>query len=92
MRQLRNLSGRIDATALGRDHLDDYGRFAGALLARAHTRSIDPRLLAGYCGVSERMDTALFAYAVAYADQTEADHAELVRAVRDGQFAATLEG
>lgn len=92
VRQLRNLSGQIDATALRRDHLDDYGRFAGALLARAHTRSIDPRLLAGYCGVSEGMDTALSAYAVAYADQTEADHAELVRAVRNGQLAATLEG
>lgn len=91
VRQFRNLSGEIDVTALSRDHLDDYGRLAGALLARAHTRSIDPRLLAGYCGVSEGLDAALSAYAVAYADQTEADHSELVREVRTGRLAATLE-
>lgn len=86
VRQFRNRKGEIDATTLEADHLDDYGRFAGALLARAHTRSVDPRLLAGYCGGD--LDEAIAGYAVDYADRTEADHAELAAAVRAGRLAA----
>ncbi|MGQ0839903.1 DUF2252 domain-containing protein [Actinokineospora sp.] len=92
VRQFRNRKGEIDATTLERDHLDDYGRFAGALLARAHTRSVDPRLLAGYCGTDgDDLDEAFAKYAVDYADRTEADHAELAEAVRAGRVRALIE-
>ncbi len=60
----------------------------GALLARAHAHSADPRLLAGYCGKNDQLDEAVAAFAVTYADRTEADHAELVRAVKAGRLAA----
>jgi hypothetical protein len=40
VRQFRNMKGDIDPSELNTDHLDDYGCLAGALLARAHTRSI----------------------------------------------------
>ncbi|WP_328608061.1 DUF2252 domain-containing protein [Amycolatopsis sp. NBC_00345] len=76
VRQFRNLKGAIDPAALRENHLDDYGRLAGALLARAHTRSLHPQLLAGYFADDEHLDEAIGAYAVRYADQTEADHAE----------------
>ncbi|MEV4597570.1 DUF2252 domain-containing protein [Amycolatopsis sp. NPDC049253] len=76
VRQFRNLKGAIDPAALRKDHLDDYGRLAGALLARAHTRSLHPQLLAGYFADDEDLDEAIGAYALRYADQTEADHAE----------------
>ncbi|MGW4486094.1 DUF2252 domain-containing protein [Amycolatopsis sp. NPDC004368] len=76
VRQFRNLKGAIDPAALRKNHLDDYGRLAGALLARAHTRSLHPQLLAGYFADDEHLDEAIGAYAVRYADQTEADHAE----------------
>ncbi|RLK60139.1 uncharacterized protein (DUF2252 family) [Actinokineospora cianjurensis] len=89
VRQFRNRKGEIDPTTLERDHLDDYGRFAGALLARAHTRSVDPRLLAGYCG--EDLDEAIGKYATSYADQTESDHADLLAAVRTGKLPALHE-
>jgi uncharacterized protein (DUF2252 family) len=92
IRQFRNRKGEIDATTLKRDHLDDYGRLAGALLARAHSRSIDPRTLAGYCGDGEEMDVAFAKYAVDYADQTESDHADLVHAVRESKLEALIEG
>ncbi|SFB39811.1 Uncharacterized conserved protein, DUF2252 family [Amycolatopsis marina] len=86
VRQFRNLKGDIDPTSLDSDHLDDYGRLAGALLARAHARSIDPRLLAGYLAEDTDLDEAIGRYAVRYADQTEADHAELLTAVKNGRF------
>lgn len=75
VRQFRNLKGDIDPAELKKDHLDDYGRLAGALLARAHTRSLHPQTLAGYFEDDEDLDEAIGAYAVRYADQTEADHA-----------------
>ncbi|MGW7431179.1 DUF2252 domain-containing protein [Streptomyces sp. NPDC054861] len=88
VRQFRNRKGSVDPAALTADQLDDYGRMTGALLARAHAHSADPRLIAGYCGKNEELDEAIAAFAVAYADRTTADHADLVTAVRDGRIAA----
>jgi uncharacterized protein (DUF2252 family) len=90
VRQFRNRKGSVDPAALPADQMDDYGRMTGALLARAHAHSVDPRLVAGYCGKNDELDEAVAAFAVAYADRTEADHAELVAAVRSGRMAAEL--
>lgn len=88
VRQFRNFKGAIDPAELDSKDLDDYGRLAGALLARAHTRSLDPRATAGYLGEDERFEEAVAEFAVRYADRTEADHAELVAAVRAGKLPA----
>ncbi|MFF6913582.1 DUF2252 family protein [Streptomyces sp. NPDC012466] len=90
VRQFRNRKGSVDPAALAPDQLDDYGRMTGALLARAHAHSADPRLIAGYCGKNEELDEAMAAFAVAYADRTEADHAELVAGVKAGKVAAEM--
>ncbi|MDV9177251.1 DUF2252 domain-containing protein [Streptomyces sp. W16] len=90
VRQFRNRKGSVDPAALAADQIDDYGRMTGALLARAHAHSADPRLVAGYCGKKDELDEAIATFAVAYADRTEADHAELVGAVRAGRIAAEL--
>ncbi|MEU5515743.1 DUF2252 domain-containing protein [Streptomyces griseoaurantiacus] len=88
VRQFRNRKGSVDPALLAGDQLDDYGRMTGALLARAHAHSADPRLIAGYCGKNEELDEALSAFAVAYADGVERDHAELAAAVRAGRIPA----
>ncbi|WP_234330295.1 DUF2252 domain-containing protein [Streptomyces acidiscabies] len=88
VRQFRNRKGSVDPAALAPDQLDDYARMTGALLARAHTHSTDPRLIAGYCGKSEELDEAIATFAVSYADRTEADHGALVTGVREGRVAA----
>ncbi|HEY5834312.1 DUF2252 domain-containing protein [Streptomyces sp.] len=90
VRQFRNRKGSVDPAALEPGLLDDYGRMTGALLARAHAHSADPRLIAGYCGRSDELDAALAEFAVAYADRTEADHADLLVAIRSGRLAAEL--
>jgi len=90
VRQFRNLKGSIDPAGLGAGLLDDYGRLAGALLARAHARSLDPRLLSGYLDGDERFEESVAAFAVRYADQTEADHRELTGAVAAGHVHAEL--
>ena len=90
VRQFRNRKGSVDPAALAADQIDDYGRMTGALLARAHAHSADPRLVAGYCGKRDELDEAIATFAVTYADRTEADHAELVGAVRSGRIAAEM--
>ncbi|WP_436232647.1 DUF2252 domain-containing protein [Actinacidiphila alni] len=90
VRQFRNRKGSVDPAALEPGLLDDYGRMTGALLARAYAHSADPRLIAGYCGKSEALDEAVADFAVGYADRTEADHADLLAAIRSGRLPAEL--
>ncbi|MFE2426265.1 DUF2252 domain-containing protein [Streptomyces sp. NPDC059373] len=90
VRQFRNRKGSVDPASLQAGLIDDYARVTGALLARAHAHTADPRLIAGYCGKGEELDEAVAAFAVAYADRTEADHAELLAAVRGGRIPAEL--
>jgi hypothetical protein len=80
----------VDPAALAPGLLDDYGRMTGALLARAHAHTADPRLIAGYCGKSDELDEGMAGFAVAYADRTTADHADLLAAIRGGRLAAEL--
>ncbi|MFD3723584.1 DUF2252 domain-containing protein [Streptomyces sp. NPDC058671] len=88
VRQFRNRKGSVDPAALTVEQVDDYGRMTGALLARAHAHSADPRLIAGYCGKNDQFDQAVASFAVSYADTTTADHADLLSAVRAGRIAA----
>ncbi|MFD0277469.1 DUF2252 domain-containing protein [Kitasatospora sp. NPDC127111] len=88
VRQFRNRKGSVDPAALLPGQLDDYARITGALLARAHAHTADPGAITGYCGKNEALDDAVAAFAVAYADRTEADHADLVAAIRAGRLPA----
>ncbi|WP_327225676.1 DUF2252 domain-containing protein [Streptomyces platensis] len=90
VRQFRNRKGSVDPTQLSGDQMDDYARMTGALLARAHSHSVDPRLLAGYCGKNEELDEAIATFAVSYANRTEADHTALTTAVKNGRIAAEM--
>ena len=43
-------------------------------------------MISGYAGSSDRLETALARFARLYADQTEADHGALVKAVAAGRL------
>jgi uncharacterized protein (DUF2252 family) len=60
--------------------LSEYARLCGRTLARAHARSGDPVVIAGYMGRNEAFDDALASFAAAYAEQTVKDYAALVKA------------
>ena len=55
--------------------LADYARLCGRTLARAHARSGDAALMAGYMGDSDAFDEAIADFALAYEQRNEADHA-----------------
>jgi len=88
VRQLHDMSASIDASALGRKELVGKGGACGAALARAHARTGDPALISGYLGEGTAFDTAIADFAESYADRTERDHAELVRAIKKGRLPA----
>lgn len=88
VRQFRNRKGSVDMATLRPAELDDYARVCGALLARMHAHTADPRVLSGYCGRNEVLDEAVATFAMAYADQTERDHADLLAAIRAGRIPA----
>jgi uncharacterized protein (DUF2252 family) len=84
VRQFRNMKGTIPLDAIDAAALTDYAGIVGHLLAKGHARTSGASMIAGYAGATDRLDRALAKFARAYADQTEADHAELVKAVRRG--------
>ena len=68
-----------------------YAELCGWTLARAHARSGEPATISGYLGKSDKFDEAIADFSVAYADQSERDHATLKKAVRSGQVAVVIE-
>jgi uncharacterized protein (DUF2252 family) len=88
VRQLRDMKATADLEALSGADLVDYAALCGWVLARAHARSGDPALIAGYLGKGEKFDEAIVEFAVSYADQTERDYKLFKAAVRSGRLPA----
>lgn len=89
VRQFRNMKGTVPLDAIDATALADYAGIVGHLLAKGHARTSGASMIAGYAGRSDKLDRAMVRFARAYADQTEADHAALVSAVRRGALPAT---
>ena len=71
--------------------MTQYAEICGWALARAHARSGAPAQISGYLGKSDAFDKAIAAFAIAYADQSERDHAVLKKAVRSGRVEVVME-
>jgi uncharacterized protein (DUF2252 family) len=91
VRQMRDMKGSVPLEAMSPGDLTDYAEYCGWALARAHAKSGDAVQITGYLGKNDAFDEAIAAFAVAYADQTERDHAALVQAVKSGRLRAEVE-
>jgi uncharacterized protein (DUF2252 family) len=91
VRQLADHKASLDPSEFVDNVLLSYAPVCGAILAKAHARTGDAAAIAGYCGSGDSLDGAIARFAFAYADQTEADHARLVAAVRAGTVTASSE-
>ena len=76
-RRLGSISELVEEQALA-----SYARLCGRTLARAHARSADAAVLAGYMGKRDVFDEALASFAIAYAARTKDDYEQLVKAKR----------
>jgi uncharacterized protein (DUF2252 family) len=88
VRQLWDWKTSVDLSTLEPDTLAAYADLCGWTLARAHARSGDAVAIASYLGSSDAADRAFAAFADAYADQNERDHAALLDAIDRGRLAA----
>jgi len=84
VRQFRNMKGTVALDAIDSQALADYAGIVGQLLAKGHARTSGASMISGYVGSSDKLDLALARFARLYADQTEADHGALVKAVARG--------
>lgn len=91
IRQLRDV--KISAVIEGwdADTLAIYGRLCASALARAHARSGDAALIAGYMGSSTAFDDAICEFGVEYSDQNQRDYRAFVKAIREGRLEAIVE-
>ncbi len=85
VRQFRNMKGSVALDSIDGSALADYAGIVGHLLAKGHARTSGASMIAGYMGGSDKVDVALAGFARLYADQTEADHAALVKAAQRGE-------
>jgi len=85
-RQLRDMKMKIDLDEMPQEDWLEYVEICGWALARAHARTGDPAMIAGYLGKNDSFDEAISKFAEEYADQTERDHEKLLRAIRAGKL------
>jgi uncharacterized protein (DUF2252 family) len=87
-RQLRDMKVSVNLDALPLPGFINYAHYCGWAVARAHAKAGDAAAISGYLGKNDAFDDALRRFARAYADQTEHDHAALVKAVKSGRIRA----
>ena len=85
VRRLRDAKIKPLVETMDAQRLDHYARRCGWALARAHAKVGDACTISAYLGSSDKFDDAVGAFSIAYADQTERDHAALKAAARRGR-------
>ncbi len=73
VRHFRDVKASADVDVMNGADLLEYAALCGRTLARAHARSGDPCVIAGYLGSGAVFDRAVAQFAIRYADQTERD-------------------
>jgi uncharacterized protein (DUF2252 family) len=91
VRQLRDAKIKPVVEIMKPANLKGYAGLCGQALARAHARSGDAAVLAGYLGKSTAFEDAMADFGQAYAVQNERDHAALLEAIRSGRVEARME-
>jgi uncharacterized protein (DUF2252 family) len=88
LRQLRDWKLSAVVEEMIPPGMEQYARWCGWTLARAHARAGDRIAIAAYLGKSAKFDNAIADFAETYADQNERDHAALADAVKAGKVQA----
>lgn len=82
VRQLKNRRLGSVAELVEGNAIVQYAQLCGRTLARAHARSCDPAVLAGYMGKSDAFADALASFAMAYSARTQSDYDTLLKSKR----------
>jgi uncharacterized protein (DUF2252 family) len=88
-RQLRDMKMTVNVEDIPEGEWIEYVELCGWALARAHARTGDPAMIAGYLGDGDAFDDAIAEFAAGYAEQTEKDHDLFVKAIRSRKISAS---
>ncbi len=91
IRQLHDVKVKPMVEVYDPPMMNVYGEYCGWVLARAHARSGNAKLISEYLGGSDRFDQSIADFAEVYADQNEKDYEEFVKAVRKRRLTAVIE-
>jgi uncharacterized protein (DUF2252 family) len=91
LRQLRDMKMKVLVEVFNPKTMVDYSTLCGWTLARAHAKSGDAAMIAGYLGKSDVFDHAVARFSELYADQAEQDHAAFMQAIRTGRIEVEVE-
>jgi uncharacterized protein (DUF2252 family) len=91
VRQLKDMKMKPMVEVFTQSVMLEYARLCGWTLAHAHARSGEPAKISGYLGQGDKFDQAIADFSIAYANQTERDHEELMKAVRSGKLEVFVE-
>ncbi len=89
VRQLRDVKIKPLVEIYSPASMLGFARICGWALARAHARSGDPAIIAGYIGKKKTFPDAIGKFADAYLEQNESDYKKLLDAIKDGAIKAT---
>jgi uncharacterized protein (DUF2252 family) len=92
IRQLRDMKIKPIVEVFTASVMIQYAEICGWILSRAHSRSGEPAAISGYLGTGDAFDQAVADFSIAYADQSERDHATLAQVVRSGKLEVSMEG
>ena len=82
VRQLWNWKMSVDLDHASADELEIYSQLCAWVLARAHARTGDRVAMASYLGTSDKFDTSMASFALAYADQNESDFEQFLKRIK----------
>jgi uncharacterized protein (DUF2252 family) len=91
LRQLRDLKMSVVIEDWDTGLLRQYGRMCAHALARAHARSGDAAMIAGYMGAGQTFDEAIMEFATEYSAQNRRDYRTFISAIREERIQATVE-
>ncbi|AFD06894.1 hypothetical protein Solca_1833 [Solitalea canadensis DSM 3403] len=90
-RQLRDRKIAPEIDKFDEELLKSYARLCGRMLARAHVKTSDAPVLAGYMGKSDILEDSVSKFALSYADQTEADYNAFIKEIKKGKLKVEAE-
>jgi uncharacterized protein (DUF2252 family) len=91
VRQLRDMKVSAIIEDWDTGILRQYARMCAHALSRAHARSGDAAMIAGYMGSGQTFDDAVCEFATEYSSQNRSDHRLFVRAIREGRVNVQVE-
>jgi len=91
VRQLRDMKMSAIIEDWDAGILRQYARMCAHALSRAHARSGDAAMIAGYMGSGQTFDDAVGEFATEYSSQNRTDYRAFVKAIREGRITAQVE-